>query len=64
MHLGHPEYNARRLVEEYFRDVREKKPGVGLPRNLDVNNPVNRWKGQGTEFFSQWIKFIHESISF
>jgi homoserine O-succinyltransferase len=64
MHLGHPEYNAQRLVEEYFRDVKEKKPGVGPPRNLDVNNPVNRWKGQGTEFFSQWIKFIHESISF
>jgi len=64
MHLGHPEYNAQRLVEEYLRDVKEKKPGVGPPKNLDVNNPVNRWKGQGTEFFSQWIKFIHESISF
>jgi homoserine O-succinyltransferase len=64
MHLGHPEYNAQRLVEEYFRDVKEDKPGVGPPQNLDVNNPVNRWKGQATEFFSQWIKYIHEHISF
>lgn len=64
MHLGHPEYDARRLVDEYLRDVKGKKPGVEPPKNLDINNPVNRWKGQATEFFSQWIKYIHENISF
>jgi homoserine O-succinyltransferase len=64
MHLGHPEYNAQRLVEEYLRDIKEKKQGIEPPINLDINNPVNRWKGQATEFFSQWVKYIHESISF
>lgn len=64
MHLGHPEYNARRLVEEYLRDLQAGKPGVEPPKNLDIEHPVNRWKGQGSEFFSQWIKFIHDSVSF
>jgi homoserine O-succinyltransferase len=63
MHLGHPEYNARRLVEEYLRDLQSEKPGVAPPRNLSLENPANRWKGQGAEFFSQWIRFIHQSVS-
>ena len=64
MHLGHPEYDAQRLVEEYLRDKEEDKASVEPPKNLDINNPVNRWKGQGSEFFSQWIRYIHESVSF
>jgi len=64
MHLGHPEYNAQRLVDEYLRDLQARKPGVEPPKNLSLENPVNRWKGQGTEFFSQWLRFIHESVSF
>lgn len=64
MHLGHPEYDAQRLVEEYQRDFKQGKAGVEPPQNLDIENPVNRWKGQGSEFFSQWIKYIHESVSF
>jgi homoserine O-succinyltransferase len=64
MHLGHPEYDARRLVEEYLRDKKAGKSGIGPPKNLDIDNPVNRWKGQGSEFFSRWIRYIHESVSF
>jgi homoserine O-succinyltransferase len=64
MHLGHPEYDARRFVEEYERDLRSGKPGVEPPKNMDLDNPLNLWKGQRTEFFSQWIKYIHDSISF
>jgi len=60
----HTEYNAQRLVEEYLRDLKEMKSGVEQPKNLDINNPINRWKGQGSEFFSQWIKCIHDNISF
>lgn len=63
-HLGHPEYDAQRLVDEYVRDLEAGKPGVERPRNLDLERPVNRWKGQGFEFFSQWIKYIHDSIAF
>ncbi len=64
MHLGHPEYDAQRLVDEYRRDAAAGKPGVAPPRNLDLARPVNRWKGQGSEFFSQWIKHIHDCVSF
>jgi homoserine O-succinyltransferase len=64
MHLGHPEYDARRLVDEYRRDLEAGRPGAAPPRNLDLDHPVNRWKGQGFEFFSQWIKYVHDSVSF
>jgi homoserine O-succinyltransferase len=64
MHLGHPEYDAGRLVAEYVRDIQAGRSGVEPPKNLSLDNPVNRWKGQGAEFFSQWIRSIHESVSF
>jgi len=64
MHLGHPEYDARRLVDEYQRDVNSGRSDVNKPCNLDIKNPLNRWKGQGSEFFSQWIRHIHASVSF
>lgn len=64
IHLGHPEYDASRLVEEYRRDAQAGLRGVEPPANLDLEHPVNRWKGQGAEFFSQWLRFLHESVSF
>jgi homoserine O-succinyltransferase/O-acetyltransferase len=63
MHLGHPEYDARRLVAEYLRDLQAGKPGVEPPKNLSLENPVNGWRVSGTEFFSQWIRSIHELVS-
>ncbi len=64
MHLGHLEYDPERLVEEYRRDMRLGRKDVGTPDNLDLENPVNRWRGNRTEFFSQWIKYVHETTSF
>jgi homoserine O-succinyltransferase len=63
MHLGHPEYEARRLVEEYRRDVALGRTDVPPPANLDVNNPVNRWRSHGLEFFAQWVRCIYEPTS-
>jgi len=63
IHLGHPEYEAKRLVEEYFRD-KEKGKDIPLPKNLDINNPLNRWRGHCLDFFSQWIKYLHETTPF
>jgi homoserine O-succinyltransferase len=62
MHLGHPEYEAQRLVEEYKRDVALGRTDVLPPANLDVNNPTNRWRSHGLEFFTQWVRFIYEPI--
>jgi homoserine O-succinyltransferase len=64
IHLGHPEYEPRRLIEEYQRDRAKGRSDVELPRNLDLENPVNTWRSHRTEFFSQWIKYVHESTSY
>jgi homoserine O-succinyltransferase/O-acetyltransferase len=63
MHLGHPEYEAQRLVEEYQRDAALGRDDVPLPANLDINNPINRWRSHGLEFFAQWVRYIYEPIS-
>jgi homoserine O-succinyltransferase len=60
MHLGHPEYEAHRLVDEYNRDVTLGRTDVLPPVNLDVKNPLNRWRSHGLEFFAQWVRFIYE----
>ncbi len=63
MHLGHPEYEAQRLVEEYRRDAALGRSDVPPPANLDVDKPVNRWRSHGLEFFAQWIRYIYEPTS-
>jgi homoserine O-succinyltransferase len=60
MHLGHPEYEAQRLVEEYKRDAALGRTDVLPPANLDINNPMNRWRSHGLEFFAQWVRFVYE----
>jgi homoserine O-succinyltransferase len=64
MHLGHPEYDAQRLVDEYYRDMKAGRNDVQKPANIDVNTPLNRWKCQRDEFFSQWIRYIHQCVAF
>lgn len=63
MHLGHPEYEAHRLVEEYRRDEALGRTDVPLPANVDLENPINRWRSHGLEFFAQWVRFIYEPTS-
>jgi homoserine O-succinyltransferase/O-acetyltransferase len=64
VHLGHPEYDAKRFIEEYQRDLSKGRNDVLPPVNVDINNPVNRWRGHCFEFFSQWIKFVYEETPF
>jgi len=64
VHLGHPEYEPGRLVEEYLRDKAKGRQDVGKPKNVDIQNPQNTWRSHRTEFFSQWIKYIHESTTY
>ncbi|MBD3347412.1 MAG: homoserine O-succinyltransferase [Chitinivibrionales bacterium] len=63
-HLGHPEYNSRRLIEEYERDRKKGRDDVDPPENISLDEPRNWWRGHRAEFFSQWIKFIHERTSY
>lgn len=64
IHLGHPEYEPRRLVEEYLRDKTNARSDVDPPKNIDMDNPVNTWRSHRTELFSQWIKYVHETTSY
>jgi homoserine O-succinyltransferase/O-acetyltransferase len=64
VHLGHPEYEPRRLIEEYERDRKAGRTDVDPPANLDLENPANTWRSHRTEFFSQWIKYIHETTTY
>lgn len=64
IHLGHPEYEPSRLIEEYERDLALGRDDVEAPANLDLRNPANTWRSHRTEFFSQWIKYIHETTTY
>lgn len=59
-HLGHPEYEPRRLVDEYLRDKAKGRTDVTPPANVSLEGPLNRWRGHRNEFFSQWIKRVHQ----
>jgi homoserine O-succinyltransferase/O-acetyltransferase len=58
MHLGHPEYDARRLAFEWERDQSLGRADVEPPRNFDVHRPTNRWRAHRATFFSQWLKTL------
>jgi homoserine O-succinyltransferase/O-acetyltransferase len=64
MHLGHPEYEPERLVHEYRRDCAAGRTDVASPANVDTACPVNTWRSHRNEFFSQWLKFIYDTVSF
>ncbi len=59
IHLGHPEYETERLVNEYKRDMAKGLSGVQKPLNLDIDNPINTWRSHSLEFFTQWIKDVY-----
>ncbi len=59
IHLGHPEYETERLINEYRRDLERKVPDVKPPYNINLDNPVNTWRSNGLEFFIQWIKDVY-----
>jgi homoserine O-succinyltransferase/O-acetyltransferase len=64
IHIGHPEYEPERLIEEYNRDNRLRRSDVEQPKNIDLAAPKNTWRTHRNEFFSQWIKYIHETTSY
>lgn len=61
MHIGHPEYNAGRLVHEAQRD--RAKPDVPPPANFDLANPVNTWRTHRNTFFQQWVNACYLNVS-
>ncbi len=64
IHLGHFEYESNRLVEEYLRDKKRGRIDVMPPKNVNIHKPKNRWRAHNLEFFTQWIKSVHEDTPF
>ena len=64
IHLGHPEYEPERIVKEYNRDREKGRTDVREPLNFNIEKPLNSWRTHRNEFFSQWVKFVHESTTY
>ena len=64
MHLGHPEYNRARIIEEYERDLKAGLSEVKAPQDFDLQNPKNTWRSHRNEFFSSWIKYVYLNTEF
>ncbi|MGL1934789.1 MAG: homoserine O-succinyltransferase [Fibrobacterales bacterium] len=64
VHLGHPEYNSGRIVDEAIRDQQNPREDVHPPVHFDIEKPVNVWRSHRNEFFSQWIKHIYLTCEF
>lgn len=56
MHLGHPEYDAQRLVFEYDRDRKLGREDVGEPVGIDLARPHAAPPSHGPSFFAGWLK--------
>src|SRR5579864_2350646 len=55
MHLGHPEYTAQRLVDEYERDRAAGRTNAQPPRHVDLRNPQEPWLAHRRAFFGGWL---------
>jgi homoserine O-succinyltransferase len=60
MHIGHPEYAAGRLVDEYRRDTAQGLDTVRPPANVDLDRPVNQWRSHSLIFFASWVRLVNE----
>ena len=59
LHIGHPEYAATRLVDEYRRDLAQQLPDVRPPANVDLDRPANLWRSHSRLFFASWVRLVH-----
>jgi homoserine O-succinyltransferase len=62
MHLGHPEYGAERLPEEYARD-RAARADAPAPAHVDCERPVDLWRQHRETFFAGWLQTIETSVA-
>ncbi len=58
-HLGHPEYPASRIVEEWARDQEKGREDVMPPAHFDPDKPENTWEAHSKAFFTYWLENLH-----
>ncbi len=61
MHLGHPEYNAGRLLNEMERD--KARGDVEPPENFDPDHPLTLWRSHRNLLFQHWLWFCYQRVS-
>lgn len=57
--LGHPEYGATRLLDEWQRD-KQKQPDLAPPLGLDIHQPKAVWRATSNQMLRCWIKQIQQ----
>lgn len=65
--MGHSEYDANTLAEEYFRDL-EKGLNPKIPKNYFQDDnpakpPVVRWRSHASLLFSNWLNYFVYQIT-
>ena len=58
MHLGHPEYEADRLLFEWERDRALNRPDVDPPYDFDPSSPRTTWADHRQGLIDRWLDFI------
>ena len=66
--MGHPEYDANTLANEYFRDL-EKGLEIQMPVNYFPDNDPERapgitWRSHANLFFSNWLNFVYQETPY
>ncbi len=61
MHLGHPEYNAGRILSEMDRD--RIRGDVPPPENFNPDQPQTSWRSHRNLLFQQWLWFCYQRVS-
>ncbi len=61
IHLGHPEYNAGRILSEMERD--QARGDVPLPENFNPEDPQTSWRAHRNLLFQQWLWFCYQRVS-
>ena len=55
-HLGHPEYEAERLAQEWHRDRGLGRSDVDPPANLDAAAPITTWRAHRAALFDGLLR--------
>jgi homoserine O-succinyltransferase len=63
MHLGHPEYEPARLIEEWERDAAAGRTDVSPPRDFELRRPAHPWRSHCNDFFSQWLRRVADGAA-
>lgn len=67
--MGHSEYDAGTLGEEYFRDVSRGLP-ISMPKHYYPDNdpskkPIDEWRATGQLLYTNWLNyFVYQTTPF